>query len=181
MHIVGLLKQNRIIVCSIAFCIFTVFILVNIQQLRLKFFAWLNDAVYIDSKDVIFQKNNNDCGPTALLMIFRYHNIVSDQPNLLKEAALTDNGTSLWQLKEIAEDHGLEVTARLMELESIDNNVTPLLVYLENSHFVVLDSVTAEYAIIRDPQIGRIKFTLKTLRKIWLGMALIFKKQDVSQ
>ena len=177
MRYVRLVKQYRFIVALVTFTIIATYFLLHYQQLWLKFCAWMMNAVYIDDKDVIFQKNNHDCGPSALLMIFRHYNIMCEHDSLLTKAALNSNGTSMWHLKTIAEEHGLQVTARLVRMESVDNQVMPLLLYLENSHFVVLDSVAADYAIVRDPQLGRVRFRIKNLGKIWRGKALIFSKK----
>ena len=137
---------------------------------------WMVDGEYLGNKGVVLQATSNECGPCALKMIFEYYNISLSLKDIEKGTDLTQNGSSMFTLKKFAELKGLKVDGWQYTLEDFMHSSFPSILYVNNNHFIVADSMRQDTVYIRNPAIGRMKIEKNKLCKIWEGETLVFKK-----
>ena len=99
----------------------------------------------------------NDCGPAALQMIFDYYKIPSTIDEIERNVRLTDNGTTMLSLKQMAELKGLHAEGWRLTFNDFLNSSFPLLLFVHNDHFVVADSICNHIVFLRDPAIGKVR------------------------
>jgi ABC-type bacteriocin/lantibiotic exporter with double-glycine peptidase domain len=132
-------------------------------------------GVFLGTDGVVMQNSWNTCGPAALRMVLKGFGKIAPSDDLEKVSSSQHNGWSMLELKELAERFGLHGVGWRIDVESLEKRRFPLILYIENRHFIVVDSVDAHgFAFLRDPAIGRIKIKRSTLGKIWKGETLMF-------
>jgi ABC-type bacteriocin/lantibiotic exporter with double-glycine peptidase domain len=141
-------------------------------------FAWMMNAEYLGRENVVIQTNHNTCGPCALKMIFNHYNIPSSLKEIEQSIKLTEKGSSMLALKEMAELKGLKAEGWRFTLEDFLRSSFPSILYVNKDHYIVADSVSADGNIyLCDPAIGRLRISKEKLNKIWEGETLVFKKK----
>jgi len=139
------------------------------------------ETAYLGPEGMIFQNRQNDCGLAAMTMILNYHGILSLTASIENEWGLTRRGMSLMRLKEIGEHYGLRACGWKVDPKESPGTPMPAILFVDNRHFVVLDSVDREdRAFVRDPAIGRIRISGKMLRSRWQGEVLVFTKKELT-
>mgnify|MGYP001562286475 len=177
------MKREKIIASFVLFCLLFCFSglltlgwFLQTTNASKKISAFMMGAEYIGNQNVVLQKKRNDCGPSALKMIFDYYNISLSLDEIEKELGLTEKGTSMLALKEMAEVKGLKAEGWRLTLDDFLNRQFPLILFVHNDHYIVADSVNNNEVFIRDPSIGRLKMKKNKLKNIWNGETLIFNK-----
>jgi len=125
---------------------------------------------------VLIQTRSNNCGPTALQMIFDYYKIPSTVGEIERNVRMTENGATMLGLKHMAEFKGLHAEGWRLTLNDFAKSSFPLLLFVRNDHFVVADSIRNHIVFVRDPAIGKVRIPEGKLHKIWQGEALVFSK-----
>jgi ABC-type bacteriocin/lantibiotic exporter with double-glycine peptidase domain len=144
---------------------------------RQRLSAWYVGGEYEGNEGVLMQTRYNNCGPTALQMVFDYYKIPSTVDEIEQKVGLTEKGTTMLALKEIAELKGLHAEGWRLTLKDFMNSSFPLLLFVRHDHFVVADSICNHIVFLRDPAIGKVKIPTRKLSKIWQGEALVFNEK----
>lgn len=139
-----------------------------------KLSAFMIEAEYLDKLGVVFQTRDNNCGPSALKMIFNHFNINSTIDEIENKVGLTEKGSTMLALKEMAESKGLKVEGWRLTIQDLLTKPFPTLLFIHGDHYVVVDSIVNKEAFIRDPAIGRLRLNQNNLNSIWNGETLIF-------
>lgn len=144
--------------------------------------VWYYQTYYIDIKKLpcnncIIQDKRMNCGPAALKMVFQDFNIHLALSEIEKETNFNKSeGVSLLDLFNYCEKMGLQPRGLRLNEASL-KAYTPAIIFIKQSHFVVLDSLdTQNYCYIRDPARGRMKIPINHLSKMWNGEILLFQK-----
>jgi ABC-type bacteriocin/lantibiotic exporter with double-glycine peptidase domain len=121
------------------------------------------------------QGRENTCGPAALKMILDVRGKMVPLRELEKDGNTSDGGWSMQSLKELAGRYGLRAEGWRLNMEALCRSRFPAILFVENQHFVVADSVdTCAFFFVRDPAIGRMKIHRRALSRIWTGETLVF-------
>ncbi len=137
------------------------------------------DIVYLGSAGVVFQNRSNDCGVAALMMVFSRHGVKSSWRNIEQKAKLGVHGASLLTLKELATSAGLEAEGWRLSFEDLARIQFPAILFVENHHFVVADSVDRKGCLfVRDPAVGRLKIPRRRAIEIWKGETLVIIREN---
>jgi ABC-type bacteriocin/lantibiotic exporter with double-glycine peptidase domain len=82
---------------------------------------------------------------------------------------------SMEKLLQLGQKHGLEVRGWKLRMNDLPGAKFPLILYFNNHHFVVADSVDAKgFVFVRDPFVGRLRFPPGRMAERWKGEALVF-------
>lgn len=128
---------------------------------------------------VVFQRERNDCGAAVLAMILNRFGRHVTLRELAKKIALSSNGASLQQLKEAANEFGLQAEGWRLSLEDMMRVRYPAILFMSRGHFVVADSVDPSGAIwVRDPAAGVVRLSRESLEGSWGGETLLFSYND---
>jgi predicted double-glycine peptidase len=170
------LALTAIIAC-VAMLILVVFFL-QTSNADKKIAAWMMHADYMGSEGVILQSKRNNCGPSALKMVFDHYHVSSSLQEIEGQIGLTDKGSSMLALKEMADLKGLKAVGWRLTLEDLLRSTFPSILFVNKDHYVVADSISAAGDIyLRDPAIGKLRITKQKLHNIWEGETLVFKKK----
>jgi ABC-type bacteriocin/lantibiotic exporter with double-glycine peptidase domain len=124
---------------------------------------------------VVLQDRGNNCGAASLKMVLDRRGIDVSLRELELRLRATRHGSSLLALKTTAESYGLHADGWKLRGEDLFRISPPVILFVESSHFVVLDSLDADgFLFLRDPAMGRVKIMKQHLMNIWKGEALVF-------
>ena len=148
----------------------------NDSQTRKNYSKQIMLGEVLGKENVVLQSTDNECGPCAIKMIFDYYDVPLSLKNIENELSLTDKGTSMLDLKRIAERKGLEAEGWKYTYEYLIHSTFPSILYVNGNHFIVADSIRQDTLYFRNPALGRMKVGKNELCEIWKGETLIFKE-----
>lgn len=133
------------------------------------------------------QSHRMDCGPTCLAMIAKYYgkNYSLDSLGILRE--VSKSRTSLLELSKAAEAIGIKSQAVRISYSYLESKaILPCIVYLNNSHFVIIYKIKKDMIYVADPALGLIRYSKKEFLKDWAnnvgreeqGICLLTSKQN---
>lgn len=173
-------KKYRTIIGLITFVLaillFPIIIgIINNHELRNTISARWYGGEYLGTEGVLLQDKGPNCGPAALLMVFHNFGIESSIREIEKVSGMTDAGTSMFGLKQMAEVKGLRAEGWRYTLDDFLTAPKPAILFVRGDHFVVVDSISINNQVyIRDPARGQYNISLNGLNRIWKGETLIF-------
>jgi predicted double-glycine peptidase len=174
--LIALLGLTSILVCVAGFIVVVLFL--QTPNADKKIAAWFMHADYLGNEGVVLQTKRNNCGPSALKMIFNHYQVPYSLQEIDEKVGLTEIGSSMLALKEMAELKGLKAEGWRLTLEDFLRSAFPSILFVNKDHFVVADSISSDGDIyLRDPAMGRLRIAKQKLYKIWDGETLIFKKE----
>jgi ABC-type bacteriocin/lantibiotic exporter with double-glycine peptidase domain len=133
---------------------------------------------FLGRDGVVMQDKSNNCGPSALKMIFDYFEIPVAVDELEHSVGLRSKGSSMLALKEVAESKGLRAEGWNLTFSDVARSTLPAIVFVHNNHFAVVDSVVErDFVYLRDPTFGRVRLSAAEFRRVWKGETLILRKQ----
>jgi ABC-type bacteriocin/lantibiotic exporter with double-glycine peptidase domain len=140
--------------------------------------AWQSGGEFLGTDGVVLQDNRNNCGPAALKMVFDHYGISSSTMEIEESVGITDKGSSMLALREMALLKGLRAVGWRYTLEAFLKAPMPAILFVNHDHFVVVDSVSDIGDVyLRDPAVGRIKLSQRRLTSLWRGETLVFGRK----
>jgi hypothetical protein len=136
-----------------------------------------DEKISATSEGALLQKNHNDCGPTALQMIFDYYGVPSSVHEIKAHVVLTEKGSTMLALKEMAELKGLSAEGWRLTPQDFSKISFPALLFVHNDHYLIADSIYDDSVFVRDPAIGRVGIPKGKLPQMWKGEVLVFRKK----
>ncbi|WP_047265648.1 cysteine peptidase family C39 domain-containing protein, partial [Marinitoga sp. 1155] len=85
-------------------------------------------------------------------------------------AGTEQKGTTLSGLKKAVERIGFEGIGLKGDFESLKNIRKPVIAYINNNHYIVIENIKNNNIYAFDPQIGYIKVYYFDFLKIWSGI-----------
>jgi ATP-binding cassette, subfamily B, bacterial len=128
------------------------------------------------SVPVICQMTAYECGPACLAMILSYHGRATTLGQAREQFDVGRDGTSMTALAQAARAVGLNVRQYSLTVEKLKELPTPALLYWSFRHFVVLERLSGNDAIIVDPALGRRRVPFHELSRCFTGLALTFER-----
>ncbi|WP_241244256.1 cysteine peptidase family C39 domain-containing protein, partial [Marinitoga sp. 38H-ov] len=116
------------------------------------------------------QSKEYTCGPAALrYLLFLYgYNISENTISLI--AGAEQKGTTLFGLKKAAEIIGFEGVGLKGNFESLKITRKPVIAYINNNHYIVIENIKSNNIYAFDPQIGYVKVYYSDFLKAWKGI-----------
>lgn len=110
-----------------------------------------------------------DCGPACLKMVARYYGKFYSMQFLRDKCGITREGVSLLDMGYAAESIGLHTLSVRVALKDLINKIPlPCILHWQNSHFVVLYSITKRKAFVSDPAKGLVTYTHQQFLDGWI-------------
>jgi len=128
----------------------------------------------------IRQANLMECGTTCLAMIFRSYGLANVRPLLNQLAHVTQEGTNLLVLSQLAELFGFRPTGYRLKPENLQAGTVPLpcIAHYEGNHFVVVYGTTASHVLLADPATGKHRMPRAEFAQKWNGVVLCLEPTD---
>ena len=130
-----------------------------------------------DWKGVIKQQDGSSCGVACLQMIFQHYKIFSDVEDIKEHILQEKDGSSFLSLKKYTEGKGLVAKGWQCNYQVLQEIVNPSILWIEETHFAVLDSLNRDSIYIRDPLKGRLIMNKSDFLDKWSGAVLTFDKK----
>jgi predicted double-glycine peptidase len=141
--------------------------------------------------NIVMQKFDYSCGPAAMatLMTYYFQDEVTEREILLNIVSSLsaeefenrkDEGLSLLDLKQYAEQRGYQAVGIRLEVSSLPKLRGPVLVYLETAdfkHFAILRGIREDRVYIADPSRGNVRMSISDFIREWPGIALAIGKE----
>lgn len=130
------------------------------------------------------QTLQSDCGPACLKMVSKYYGRFYELSHLRKAANTYKEGTSLKELIVAAETVGFKTLPVRMSVDRLDDIDLPAILFVDNSHFVVLYKSRSGEFLVADPREGKLSLSREELVKRWIptggteGVCLILETTD---
>jgi len=112
-----------------------------------------------------------DCGPTCLRMVARQYgkHFTLDE---LRDITFTSNqGTSLLNLSQAAEQLGFRTDAVVTDLDTLTHDVPlPCIAHWKDHHYIVIYRVTSKYVYVADPAAGKLRYHKEEFLEGWQSL-----------
>ena len=143
--------------------------------------AWKNSTLLINKslltlkrKKVvaIVQSESSECGLACLAMISTFYGHRTSLIELRKQFTYSLNGSNLSALIKTANSLRLIGRALRIDMHELIDLTLPCILHLDFNHFVVLERVSRDKAIICDPALGRLSLSTVELSRRFSGVVL---------
>jgi ABC-type bacteriocin/lantibiotic exporter with double-glycine peptidase domain len=131
---------------------------------------------YLGREGVFFQQAASDCGGAALMMIFNRYGIHAEYGQLLRRLQTSASGTAMLNMREVARAEGLVCEGWRLAARDLPSIPLPAVLLLRRDHFVVVDRIEPDHALVLDPARGRLRVSWRRLFSSWHGETLLFYK-----
>ncbi len=118
------------------------------------------------------QAEAQECSLACLAMIGSAHGLGQGLADLRRRFPASMRGTTLAQIMRQAQQVGFSCRALRLELDELGKLRLPCVLHWDLNHFVVLESVGANRAVILDPAQGRRTLPLAEVSRHFTGVAL---------
>ncbi len=132
----------------------------------------------LDTFPFIDQSGGMDCGPTCLAMIFRHHGHRNVHNLLTQLSEVTTEGTSLYDLMEVAESFGCKAESYELDYPYLQQIQLPAIAHYDGQHFVVVYEATDTHVRVADPAFGKARYTRDEFANKWSGVVLELKPTE---
>lgn len=120
----------------------------------------------------IRQVDKTDCGPTCIAMVLSHWGREEPIYKLRDLCGTSQAGTNFLNMKNAAENLGMEVGAYQADIDGLHEVDLPAILHWEHNHYVVLSQLKKTHAIIADPAEGKRKISLEELQEKWTGKVM---------
>ncbi|MCM5558960.1 cysteine peptidase family C39 domain-containing protein [Pleomorphomonas sp. JP5] len=126
----------------------------------------------------IRQGEHAECGLAALGILLGYHGVHISLGELRQRAGSTLLGSTLRQLRQIAESEGFTTSARRAEPSDLEKLGLPLIAHMRFIHFAVVERISEKAVHLNDPSSGPIVVTREEFSRDFTGIVLRLSPRD---
>ena len=127
------------------------------------------------------QRSVNDCGVACLTGILNFHGINVSYDEVRSKIKLEKEGVSAYEIIKVARTYGLTGNGyKNYEIEK--NSLFPFIAHIINNktqHFVVVRNLIKDTLYVDDPSKGELCIKIDDFNKIYTGIAILFKKEEL--
>ncbi|MFJ9033387.1 peptidase domain-containing ABC transporter [Streptomyces sp. NPDC102274] len=121
----------------------------------------------------VTQVAQTECGLCSCIALLRYYGRAEEIVSAREVMEAGRDGLSASQLAQFLESHGMRVKPyRVRNVTALENFTSPVILYWENYHFVVLESFDGRMAVVMDPAVGRRRISREELEKSFTEIVL---------
>lgn len=115
----------------------------------------------------ILQMSETECGLCSAIMLMDYYEVSLNLSDLSKRFVVGRDGTSIGDLKEIFNYYKFDtkIYQVLNNLSDLEPEALPCIIFHNKGHFVILEKIKNDNAIVIDSAIGRLKISNNNLNK----------------
>ncbi|MEU1705314.1 peptidase domain-containing ABC transporter [Streptomyces sp. NPDC005706] len=121
----------------------------------------------------VTQVTQTECGLCSCIALLRYYGRAEEIVSAREVMEAGRDGLSAGQLAQFLESRGMRVKPyRVRNVAALENFTSPVILYWENYHFVVLESFDGRTAVVMDPAVGRRRISREELEKSFTEIVL---------
>ncbi|WP_119344508.1 peptidase domain-containing ABC transporter [Facilibium subflavum] len=122
-----------------------------------------------------------DCGVACLAIILEYYHAYPDYNTLKKTCDPGTRGLSYEELIQTASEYGLVGKKQIYTVETIKNTHTPIIILMDNQHYMVYEGIKGKKVYLNDPVQGRIIYHIKDFQQHFSCVGLPLTPGDTFQ
>ncbi|MEU5641518.1 type 2 lanthipeptide synthetase LanM [Streptomyces milbemycinicus] len=121
----------------------------------------------------ITQVAQTECGLCCCVAVLRYHGRAEEISSARQVMEAGRDGLSATQLARFLRERGMDAKLfRVKDVSALTKFTSPVILYWEDHHFVVLERFDGRRAVIMDPSLGRRRLSRKELEASFSGIAV---------
>ncbi|MGY0061682.1 type 2 lanthipeptide synthetase LanM [Streptomyces sp. LZ34] len=121
----------------------------------------------------ITQMAQTECGLCCCVAVLRYHGRAEEISSARQVMDAGRDGLSATQLARFLRERGMDAKLfRVKDVSALAKFTSPVILYWEDYHFVVLERFDGRGAVIMDPALGRRRLSRKELEASFSGIAV---------
>jgi ABC-type bacteriocin/lantibiotic exporter with double-glycine peptidase domain len=124
------------------------------------------------------QQQRSDCGPASLQKVMEHFGESIPIATIRSLSGTSQKGTSMLGLKHCAERFGFNCAGWNLAAEDLLQIPLPAIVFLDEGHFVVLETVSRHRVFLNDPARGARVLPLTRFLERWSGDTLILQPKE---
>lgn len=144
-----------------------------------EFFTPLDAPATDKTGDRFLQASSNTCGPAVLAYLFSYHGQEVLESELIPRIKIGTKGTSMLELKNTALKYGFQAQGVKENYVALMKEPLPVIAYLNESHYVVVNKITSRSVYLFDPLLGHIEINRNYFERAWNGYLLLIRMQAI--
>ncbi|ASG22343.1 NHLP family bacteriocin export ABC transporter peptidase/permease/ATPase subunit [Nitrospirillum viridazoti] len=123
----------------------------------------------------VFQMEAAECGAACLAMVLAHHGKWVPLPELREACGVSRDGSRASNIVRAARAYGLEAKGFRCEPHHLADIAMPCIVFVDLSHYVVLEGMTGGRVQLNDPAAGRRVLTAAEFDALFSGIVLTFQ------
>lgn len=120
-----------------------------------------------------------ECGLCCCIMLLRYYKSNESYIEIQEELNIGRDGMSMKQMKNLFELRNFDtIFIKTDHIEEMDAIYFPMIAYVDDNHFVVIEKIKSNHVIFNDPAKGRCSSSLSEFRTRLSGVAMIVRPKE---
>lgn len=125
---------------------------------------------------VVMQMERVECGAASLTMVLAYYGRWVPLEQVRKDCGVSRDGANALNIMRAARSYGLEAKAYRYTPERLKEVATfPCIVFVNRSHFVVVDGIKGDKVYLNDPARGTTTITMKEFESSYSRVCLLLQ------
>jgi len=125
--------------------------------------------------EYLAQMEMTECGAASLAMVLAFHGHHASLPEVRQACGVSRDGASALAILRAARGYGLEAEGVRAELDELPGLPCPAILHWGFDHFLVLERVLRQGALLVDPAHGRRRVDRAELDRSFTGAVLLFE------
>lgn len=121
---------------------------------------------------IVMQSEIAECGIACITMVVNYFGTKYTLSDIRKITKSSLKGSTIWQLKQIAQKLGFNAVVLRINLEQLTTLSLPCLIHWRTNHFLVLKEYRKNYILVHDPARGLRKISIEEVNESFTGIIL---------
>lgn len=119
------------------------------------------------------QLTQTECGLCCAAMIASYYSFCVPLSYYRKKLDIGRDGTSLKDIIKLFNEININAQVLKSTVYNIDEKKLPIIVYMANGHFIVVEKIKNDFVYVIDPEKGKCKVNLKEFSENFTGYYII--------
>jgi apolipoprotein N-acyltransferase len=131
--------------------------------------------------DKFLQAKTNTCGPAVVAYVFSFFGKEVSESDVVEAVSMTAKGTSMLELKNYINANGFKAIGVKESYTALEQEVLPVIAYINDDHYVVINKVTSNHVYVFDPVEGHVIIARDLFRQAWNGYLLLVRMQPIQE
>ena len=151
----------------------------TVAEITKDFFEPLDKVAADKVGEKFLQASSNTCGPAVLAYLFSFYGHEVLETELVPTMEISKKGSTMLELKKTAIKNGFQAKGVRENYAALMKESLPVIAYINDSHYVVVNKVTSSNIYLFDPLLGHVLVSRKVFEKGWSGYILLVNMKKI--